>query len=103
MAIEGAIRGLTGAYNWTNPGAISHNEVLELYRDYLHPGYTWENFTEEEQAAVIVAPRSNNTMCDKKLRAAFPGVLGIKESIIKYVMEPNKAAGKKADIKRAIK
>ena len=103
MAIEGAIRWLTGAYNWTNPGAISHNEVLELYRDYLHPGYTWENFTEEEQAAVIVAPRSNNTMCDKKLRAAFPGVLGIKESIIKYVMEPNKAAGKKADIKRAIK
>ena len=38
MAIEGAIRGLTGAYNWTNPGAISHNEVLELYRDYLPPG-----------------------------------------------------------------
>ena len=42
-------------------------------------------------------------MCDEKLRAAFPGVLGIKESIIKYVMEPNKAAGKKAAIKRAIK
>ena len=89
MAIDGALRGLTGAFNWTNPGAISHNEVLELYRDYLHPEFL-ENFTEEEQAEVIKAPRSNNTMCDKKLRAAFPEVLGIKESIIKYVMEPNK-------------
>ena len=101
MAIDGAIRRLTGSYNWTNPGAISHNEVLELYRDYCHPGFTWENFTEEEQAKVIKAERSNNTMCDKKLREAFPNVLGIKESIIKYVMEPNKAAGVKADIKRA--
>jgi UDP-glucose 4,6-dehydratase len=103
MAIDGAVRGLTGAYNWTNPGAISHNEVLALYRDHLHPEFTWENFTEEEQAAVIKAPRSNNTMDDAKLRAAFPGVLGIKEAIIKYVMEPNKAAGMKAAIKREIK
>lgn len=103
MAVDGAIRGLTGAYNWTNPGAISHNEVLALYRDYLHPEFTWENFTEEEQADVIKAPRSNNTMCDKKLRAAFPDVLNIKESIIKYVMETNKAAGTRAAIKREIK
>lgn len=103
MAVDGAIRGLTGAYNWTNPGAISHNEVLALYRDYLHPEFTWENFTEEEQAHVIKAPRSNNTMCDKKLRAAFPDVLNIKESIIKYVMETNKAAGTRAAIKREIK
>lgn len=103
MAIDGAIRGLTGAFNWTNPGAISHNEVLQLYKDYLHPEFTWDNFTEQEQAQVIKAPRSNNTLSDDKIRAAFPGVLGIKESIIKYVMEPNKAAGTKAAIKREIK
>ena len=102
MAIEGALRGLTGAYNWTNPGAITHNEVLELYRDYCHPEFTWENFTEEEQAEVIKAPRSNNTMCDAKIKKAFPQVLGIKESIIKHVMEPNKAAGIKAPIKRHV-
>jgi len=102
MAIDGAIRGLTGAYNWTNPGAISHNECLELYRDFLHHDFTWDNFTVEEQAKVIKAGRSNNTMCEKKLRAAFPGVLSIREAIIKYVMEPNKAAGTRADIKREI-
>ena len=103
MAVDGAIRGLTGAYNWCNPGPISHNEVLELYRDYCHPGFTWENFTVEEQAQVIKAPRSNNTMSHDKLRRDFPGVLGIKESIIKYVMEPNKAAGTKCPITRPIK
>ena len=77
--------------------------MLFRSRDYLHPEFTWENFTEEEQAEVIKAPRSNNTMCDKKIRAAFPQVLGIKESIIKYVMEPNKKAGMRAPIKREIK
>ena len=86
MAIDGALRGLTGSYNWTNPGAISHNEVLELYRDYVRPDFKWENFTEEEQAKVLKAPRSNNTLCDKKLREAFPDVLDIRESIIKHVM-----------------
>jgi dTDP-4-dehydrorhamnose reductase len=86
MAIDGALRGLTGSYNWTNPGAISHNEVLELYRDHVRPDFTWENFTEEEQAKVLKAPRSNNTLCDKKLREAFPDVLDIRESIIKHVM-----------------
>lgn len=86
MAVEGALRGLTGSYNWTNPGAISHNEVLELYRDYVRPDFTWENFTEEEQSKILKAPRSNNTLCDKKLREAFPNVLDIRDSIIKHVM-----------------
>ena len=49
------------------PGAISHNEVLELGRT-IPPGVHLENFTEEEQAEVIKAPRSNNTMCGKSLR-----------------------------------
>merc|ERR1719390_343769 len=78
MAVEGALRGLTGAYNWTNPGTISHNEVLELYRDFLHPEFTWDNFTEKEQMTVIKVPRSNNAPCDKNLCEAFPNVLSIK-------------------------
>ncbi len=38
--------------NYTNPGAISHNEVLQLYKDYVDPDFTWSNFTLEEQAKV---------------------------------------------------
>ncbi len=38
--------------NYTNPGAISHNEIMQLYKDYIDPEFTWENFTVEEQAKV---------------------------------------------------
>ena len=57
-----ARRGLTGIMNYTNPGAISHNEILELYRCYVDPEFKWANFSVEEQAKVIVAPRSNNLL-----------------------------------------
>ena len=57
-----ARRGLTGVMNYTNPGAISHNEILELYRCYVDPEFKWANFSVEEQAKVIVAPRSNNLL-----------------------------------------
>lgn len=61
-SIEMALRGLTGIMNYTNPGAISHNEILQLYKDYIDPEFSWSNFTVEEQAKVIVAPRSNNLL-----------------------------------------
>ena len=38
-----AQRKLTGIYNFCNPGAISHNECLELYKKHVDPEYTWEN------------------------------------------------------------
>lgn len=57
----------TGVYNFTNPGAISHNEVLTLYRDIIDPSYKWKNFTLEEQAKVIKADRSNCELDSTKL------------------------------------
>jgi len=61
----------TGVYNFTNPGAISHNEVLTLFKKHVRPDFTWKNFTLEEQAKVIVAGRSNceldTTKLEKKL------------------------------------
>lgn len=49
VAIEMSKRKLTGNMNYTNPGAISHNEILELYKEYIDPDFTWDNFTIEEQ------------------------------------------------------
>ena len=49
-SLEMARQSLTGVFNFTNPGVVSHNEVLQLYRDYVDPQYTWANFTEAEQA-----------------------------------------------------
>ncbi|KAH7549500.1 hypothetical protein ACOSP7_025687 [Xanthoceras sorbifolium] len=90
ISIEMAKRNLTGIYNFTNPGVVSHNEILEMYRDYIDPKFTWKNFTLEEQSKVIVAPRSNNELDTTKLKLEFPELLSIKESLIKYVFEPNK-------------
>lgn len=90
ISIEMAKRDCRGIWNFTNPGVISHNEILDMYRDYIDPQFKWENFDLEEQAKVIVAPRSNNEMDGMKLKQEFPELLSIKESIIKYVFEPNK-------------
>jgi len=69
-----AERKLTGIYNFCNPGAISHNEVLDLYKKYIDPEYTYQNFTLEEQALILKAGRSNNTLDHTKLCAALPDV-----------------------------
>lgn len=101
MAVEMAKRGLTGIMNYTNPGAISHNEILQMYKDYIDPEYTWENFNLEEQAKVIVAPRSNNLLDTTRLESEFPEILPIHQSLIKYVFEPMQS--KKDEIAAAVR
>ncbi|XP_027099096.2 bifunctional dTDP-4-dehydrorhamnose 3,5-epimerase/dTDP-4-dehydrorhamnose reductase-like [Coffea arabica] len=90
ISIEMAKRNCKGIWNFTNPGVISHNEILEMYRDYIDPKFKWTNFTLEEQAKVIVAPRSNNEMDASKLKKEFLELLSIRGSLIKYVFKPNK-------------
>ncbi|PIA49724.1 hypothetical protein AQUCO_01300462v1 [Aquilegia coerulea] len=89
ISLEMAKRNLTGIWNFTNPGVVSHNEILQMYKDYIEPNFTWKNFTLEEQAKVIVAARSNNEMDGGKLKKEFPELLSIKESLIRYVFKPN--------------
>ncbi|KAF5185733.1 Trifunctional UDP-glucose 4,6-dehydratase/UDP-4-keto-6-deoxy-D-glucose 3,5-epimerase/UDP-4-keto-L-rhamnose-reductase RHM1 [Thalictrum thalictroides] len=89
ISLEMAKRNLTGIWNFTNPGVVSHNEILEMYKEYINPNFTWKNFTLEEQAKVIVAARSNNEMDGAKLKKEFPELLSIKESLIRYVFKPN--------------
>jgi hypothetical protein len=43
-------------------------QILQLYKDYIDPEFTWSNFTVEEQAKVIVAPRSNNLLDTQRVR-----------------------------------
>ena len=92
ISIEMAKRNLRGVWNFTNPGVVSHNEILEMYKAYLDPGFMWSNFTLEEQAKVIVAARSNNELDASKLKKEFPELRSIKESLIHYVFEPNSSS-----------
>lgn len=95
-AVEMALRRLTGIYNFCNPGAISHNQVLELYRDYIDPDFKWGNFTIEEQAKVITAARSNNELSPHKMWKEFPNMLPIRNSLIEYVFKPLQTEKSKA-------
>jgi 3,5-epimerase/4-reductase len=65
-----AQRGYAGCFNSTNPGVMSHNEILAMYQDKVDPTFTWQNFTAEEQSAVLAAGRSNNRLCSAKLSRA---------------------------------
>jgi len=87
-SIDLALRKRVGVMNFTNPGVVSHNECLEMYRDYVKPDFKWANFSLEEQAKVIQAGRSNNELDASKLKGEFPQMLGIKESLIEHVFKP---------------
>ncbi|XP_052207377.1 trifunctional UDP-glucose 4,6-dehydratase/UDP-4-keto-6-deoxy-D-glucose 3,5-epimerase/UDP-4-keto-L-rhamnose-reductase RHM2-like [Diospyros lotus] len=90
ISIEMAKRNCRGIWNFTNPGVISHNEILEMYRDYIDPEFKWANFDLEEQSKLIAGQRSNSGMDASKLEEEFPSLLSIKDSIKKFVFEPNK-------------
>ena len=66
-AIILAEHGETGVYNFTNPGAISHNEILAMYKEIIDPTFTWTNFSLQQQSQVIVAGRSNCKLDTEKL------------------------------------
>lgn len=85
LSLDMTKRGIKGVVNLTNPGSISHNEILELYREHIDPNFTWTNFSLEEQQKVIVAPRSNNTLETARIQEECPGVLAIRDSLLKYV------------------
>lgn len=63
--------GRTGTYNMTNPGKISHNEILDMYKTIVDPTFTYENFSVEEQRKVLLADRSNNQLDTHKLENEF--------------------------------
>jgi dTDP-glucose 4,6-dehydratase len=70
-----------GTMNLTNPGVISHNEILEMYKEYVEPEFTWKNFSIEEQNKILASERSNNLLDTTKLETFWPNVKNIKDSV----------------------
>jgi hypothetical protein len=85
--VEMAEGGETGTINLTNPGVIAHNEILAMYRDLVDPNFKWENFTIEEQNAVLASKRSNNQLDTSRLERRFPRVPGIREAVHGALMD----------------
>lgn len=81
LVVDMMTKGITGTVNLTNPGLISHNEILEMYKEIVDPGFTWKNFSQEEQRAILAADRSNNFLDTTKLQSMYPDVKPIRESV----------------------
>lgn len=76
----------TGTLNLTNPGLITHNEILEMYKEIVDKDFTWKNFSLEEQSKIIACDRSNNYLDTNRLEKLYPNVKNIKESV-KSILE----------------
>jgi hypothetical protein len=72
---------MTGTINLTNPGLITHNEILEMFTEIVDPSFKWSNFSIEEQNKILSSKRSNNCLDTTKLEFLYPNVPRIKESI----------------------
>lgn len=79
--LDMAKNNVTGTVNLTNPGLITHNEILEMYKDIVDSSFTWKNFSSEEQSKILAADRSNNCLDTTKLSSMYPEVKNIKESV----------------------
>jgi dTDP-4-dehydrorhamnose reductase len=72
----------TGTYNCTNPGTISHNEILKLYKQIVDHDFTWKNMSLDEQNQILKSARSNNHLDTTKIKREFPKLRNINEAVI---------------------
>jgi 3,5-epimerase/4-reductase len=89
LMIDMADKKRTGTINLTNPGAITHNEILEMYKEIVDPTFVWQNFTIEEQDNILLSGRSNNILDTTKLVNLYPNVKPIKEYIREVLQNYN--------------
>ena len=87
ILVDMADKKITGTINLTNSGLISHNEILEMYREIVDENFKWQNFSIEEQTKILAAGRSNNYLDTSRLESLYPNVLNIKSSVRKCLEE----------------
>jgi 3,5-epimerase/4-reductase len=91
IMIDMCSKRIAGTVNLTNPGLISHNEILELYKEIVDKDFTWENFDIDEQRKILASERSNNYL-DTSILESHYNVKHIKDSVrdILYRMKQNR-------------
>ena len=78
----------SGTINLTNPGVISHDEILTMYNEIVDPNFVWTNFSMDEQDAVLASKRSNNCLDTTRLLNNYPNrVLPIKDAIREVLVQ----------------
>jgi len=90
IMIDMAVKKETGTINLTNPGLISHNEILAMYKEIVDNDFTWDNFDIKEQDEILLSKRSNNYLETDKLQDKYPNVKSIKESVRDVLVQMQK-------------
>lgn len=81
IMLDMAYQKKVGTINLTNPGAITHNQILQKYKEIVDNSFTWKNFTLEEQSQVLRSERSNNLLDTSKLESLYKGVSNIHDAV----------------------
>lgn len=87
----------SGTINLVNPGLISHNDILHMYKSIVDPSFTWKNFTLEEQNKILLSKRSNNQLCNQKLLEWYPDVPTIRDAIKECLHQMKKQSSNNKD------
>jgi dTDP-4-dehydrorhamnose reductase len=92
-AIELINRRKTGIYNLTNPGAIEHKEILEMYKEIVDPSFSYTLMPLKELEGITKARRSNCVLNTEKLAAEGISLMPIKDAVRKALKEYKKNIG----------
>jgi dTDP-4-dehydrorhamnose reductase len=82
IMVDMSINKRVGTINLTNPGTISHEEILQMYKTIIDPNKTWKTMTYEEQSNLLKSKRSNNELDTSKLVKWYPEVSDIKKAVL---------------------
>lgn len=80
------VKRYTGTINLCNPDVMSHNEILEMYRDIVDPTHTWENMTIDEQNTMLLSKRSNNHLDTTLIQRICPTLPTLREDMKRVLM-----------------
>ena len=80
----------TGTINLVNPDYISHNEILEMYKEIVDEKFEWKNFTIEEQNNILNSKRCNVHLNTNKIKSLYPDIPNIRDAIRECLIEMKK-------------
>jgi len=72
-----------GIFHCTNPGSITHREIIELYKKYVDPSHEnkWISETGLVQEGLVARKRSNNIMQTVRLQEYGLGMRDVHEAV----------------------
>ncbi|OGY82651.1 MAG: hypothetical protein A3F54_00270 [Candidatus Kerfeldbacteria bacterium RIFCSPHIGHO2_12_FULL_48_17] len=94
----------TGIFNVTNPGSITHAEILDIYKEIVDQNFKYTIFSLEEMEKITKARRSNCILSNQKMEDFGVHMRPVKEAVrdmlVKY--KANMDAGKIRQDKAAL-